>query len=137
MDNEVREIIEWFENLLDVDGLTFKYSKDNLDASILNGYEFEREVLTRKLLYFDPTNNVITTHSPYGTHWENRKDVKKIVSTDNFRWCCKGDEYLSCFRPSYIELEDYNGDIEMIKHCNEDKIMRTLNMVTKLSKYFK
>ena len=120
---EVNEIVEWFKNLLNVKGeLKFKYTVNHYDASNLDLYDFEREVLTTKVLYFDTTNNVISTHSPYGSFWEKRKDVVKIIASENFRWCIKGEEYLSDCKPCYITLRRYDGYDEMLMKCNEKKL---------------
>lgn len=126
---EIKEMIDWFENLLNVKGLKFKYSINHYDADNLNEFDFEREVLGRKVLYYDTTNNVVSTHSPYGSHWENRKDVIKIKSTDNFRWCIKGLDFLSCYKPSNIISEDYDGNTKLLKCCNEERVNALYSLI--------
>jgi len=126
---EIDEIIEWFENLLNVDELKFKYSVHHYDTDGLDKFDFEREVLTRKVLYYDTTNNTINTHSPYGSHWENRKDVVKIKATENFRWRIKGEDFLSCYKPCNITYEDYYGNSKLLMCCNEKRVNALYNLI--------
>lgn len=129
----VEDIKEWFEKLLHVDGLKFKYTASHCDADNLGIYEFERDVLTRKVLYYDTTNNVISTHSPYGSHWENRKDVVKIKASENFRWCIRGEDFISCYKPCNITYEDYYGNSKLLMCCNEKRIKTLYNLIRAFS----
>jgi hypothetical protein len=130
---EINEIIEWFEKLLGVNGLKFKYTICHYDTDGLDKFDFEREILTRKVLYYDTTNNVLSTHSPYGSHWENRKDVVKIKTTENFRWCIKGEDFLSCYKPCNITYEDYYGNSKLLMCCNEKRVNALYNLIRAFS----
>lgn len=127
-----KEIIKWFETLLGVESITFLYDMDNkvFDANG-DGYDFESKVLTRKVLYYDKTNNIISTHSPYGTHWEKRKDVVKLKSNENFRWVIGGDEFLSSTKFCNVALETYNGNIENLGCFNVSKVCETYDKLYK------
>ncbi len=123
---ETREIIKWFEDLLGVENLTFLYGSDSkVFESDCSGYDFEIKVLTRNVLYFDKTNNIISTHSPYGTHWEKRKDVAKLKSNENFRWVIKGADFLSSIKFCNVWLETYDGDIEDLGCFNSNNVLET------------
>lgn len=129
---EIKEIIDWFENLLNVKGLKFKYTINHYNADGLDKFDFEREILTRKVLYYDTTNNVISTHSPYGSHWESRKDVVKIKASENFRWCIKGEDFISCYKPCNITYEDYYGNNKLLMCCNENRVKAIWHLVKAL-----
>ena len=121
---ETKEIVKWFEDLLGVENIVFLYGADN---KVFNGdgYDFDCLILTRKVLYYDKTNNIISTHSPYGSHWEKRKDVLKLKTTENFRWIIKGEDFLSCTKLCNVWLETYDGDIENLGCFNENKVLDT------------
>ena len=116
-----KEIIKWFEDLLGTENITFLFGTEQ-KVYTRNGYEFDRDILTRKLLYYDKTNNTISTHSPYGSHWEKRKDVVKLKADENFRWVIDGEEFLSSTKFCHVRLESYNGYIENLGCFNENKV---------------
>lgn len=122
---ETKEYIKWFENILGVNGLNFKYTTHHYDANNLDGFEFEREILTRKVLYYNSSNNVISTHSPYGSHWEKSKDVKKIIADENFRWVIKGDEFLSRTKFCCVKLINYDGSVKNLGCFNAELVEKT------------
>ena len=117
-----KEIKKWFEDLLGVENITFLLGAEQ---EVYNGDDFDREILTRKILYYDKTNNTISTHSPYGTHWEKRKDVVKLKSDENFRWVINGEEFLSSYKFCHVRLETYDGRIEDLGCFNGDKVTET------------
>lgn len=121
-----KEIIKWFEDLLGVENITFLYGADNKVFNG-NGYDFDCQILTRKILYFDTTNNIISTHSPYGSNWEKRKDVKKLKADENFRWIIQGEDFLSSTKLCNVNLLSYNGNVENLGCFNEDKVVETMN----------
>ena len=115
------ESIKWFEELLKVRNITFLVGTEQKVFN-KNEYDFDRDILTRKVLYYDKTNNAISTHSPYGSHWEKRKDVVKLKADENFRWVINGEEYLSSSKFCHVRLESYNGYIENLGCFNENKV---------------
>ena len=116
-----KEIIKWFEDLLGTENITFLFGTEQ-KVYTRNVYEFDRDILTRKLLYYDKTNNTISTHSPYGSHWEKRKDVVKLKADENFRWVIDGEEFLSSTKFCHVRLETYDGYIEDLGCFNENKV---------------
>ena len=116
-----KEVIKWFEDLLGTENITFLFG---IEQKVYNGNEgeFDRDILTRKVLYYDKANNAISTHSPYGSHWEKRKDVVKLKADENFRWVINGEEYLSSSKFCHVRLESYNGYIENLGCFNENKV---------------
>ena len=118
------ESIKWFEELLKVRNITFLVGTEQKVFN-KNEYDFDRDILTRKVLYYDKTNNAISTHSPYGSHWEKRKDVVKLKANENFRWVIEGDDFLSSIKFCNVWLETYDGDIEDLGCFNSNKVLET------------
>lgn len=124
MTQDYLKIKEWFEELLNVDNISIVYGNNMDSCENMDEYDIDRYALSRKLLYFDKSNNVLSTNSPYGTHWEKRKDVVKVKSSYNFRWIIKGDNFLP-LTTQYINIEKYDGTTENI--WSYSKIMDFIN----------
>lgn len=114
---EKKRIKKWFENLLNIDDLKFKINvtQDDCDG-------FMDTDLSRKVLYYDTVNHILSTHSPYGSHWEKARAVVKLKTTENFRWVIKGEEYLSICKPCVLTIENYDKGIIKTEVCNMNNL---------------
>ena len=97
---EKAEYTKWFETILKVNNLKFRESITQNECDGFTAIE-----LTRKVLYFDKLNNIISTHSPYGTHWENAKHIVKLTADDKFRWYTRPHVFCNS---SNVYYQEYN-----------------------------
>lgn len=114
MGEEIKQMVKWFEELLEVDGIQLRFGSDFSDgcSSCKKLYDIDGKYLTRKILYFDKSNKTLMTHAPGGSHWLRNNNMQKIVFNENVRWVMDYEiRGVDVIGPTWVVVEDNKHNV--------------------------
>lgn len=114
MGEEIKKMVEWFEELLETDGIKLAFGNDFSDDCSTYGhlYDIDSLYLTRRVLYFDKSTKKLMTHAPGGSNWRRNSNIRRLAFGSNVRWVMSSEiRGENIIEPSWVLVEDNNINI--------------------------
>lgn len=127
MCEKIKKMIEWFEELLETDGIKLAFGNDfSDDCSVYDClYDIDELYLARKILYFDKSAKKLMTHAPGGCYWRRNSNIRRVVFSENVRWVMANEiRNADIISSGYVLVEDNNRNIIKSKDIISNRFVR-------------